>query len=370
VAKGGKSAARRGRAGAYIIPAAIPAALIGIFFLTRGSAKIMGVAEDYIASPLRSLLGRLSSFLPFISVAETVCTVAALWVVYHIIKTIARASRRRGWRSILARRSYALALVVVYVWMLFCWLWGVGYRAPNLAERSGADTGGITTQQLSEATRVFAERVNAASGGVHRDDQGRFDVSADDILDMAPGIYDAIEGEFPALEGAQYRPKTMMYSRVFSRLGFTGFYFAFTGESNVNTHAPRCLLPATVAHELAHQRGVFAEEEANFAGIAACVTSGNPVYEYSGALSGLMYLSAALRTQDAAAWSEILSGLNGDVLRDWSDNDEFWRAQRPDTGIGAVVNSVYDGYLKATGQPLGIKSYGACVDLLVRWTLG
>jgi hypothetical protein len=159
----------------------------------------------------------------------------------------------------------------------------------------------------------------------------------------------------------------MLYSRAFSRLGFTGFYFAFTGESNINTHSPACLIPSTIAHELAHQLGVFAEEEANFAGIAACVTSGIPMYEYSGALSALMYLSSALRSADAELWASVSGGLCDEVRRDWSDNSAYWESMRTDTGVGVIANAVYDRYLKANGQPLGVKSYGACVDLLVEW---
>jgi hypothetical protein len=364
-----KRAKRRG-APAYIIPAAVPAALIGIYYLARGSAGFMGAVNRYAAAPLRSLLGKVSSALPFMSLAEAVCTAGVLWALYHIIRTAARAAHRRGWRAIVAVRAYALALVALYVWMAFCWLWGVGYFSPGLAARSGADAGGVTAQQLAEAAWLFADMANAESGGVKRDTGGHFNEEVGDIIAMSDGVFDVLEAEIEELAGAQYRPKPMMYSRLYSRLGYTGFYFAFTGESNINTAAPRCLIPATVAHELAHQRGVFSEEEANFAGVAACVTSDIPAYRYSGALSGLMYLSSALRSADAEEWERVMSGLNDDVLRDWEDNSEYWRAQRSDTGVGAIVSSIYDGFLKANGQPLGIKSYGACVNLIVHYFIG
>ncbi|MDR1298886.1 MAG: DUF3810 domain-containing protein [Oscillospiraceae bacterium] len=362
-----KRRAKKRGALAYIIPAAVPAALIGIYYLTRGSAGFMGAINRYAAAPLRSLLGKVSSALPFMSLAEAVCTAAVLWVIYHIIRTVTRAAHRRGWRAIAALRAYALALVALYVWAAFCWLWGVGYFSPGLAARIGADAGGVTAQQLAEAARLFADMANAASGGVKRDADGHFSEDVGDIISMSDGVFDILEGEIEELGGRQYRPKPMMYSRLYSRLGYTGFYFAFTGESNINTDAPRCLLPATVAHELAHQRGVFSEDEANFAGIAACVTSEIPAYRYSGALSGLMYLSSALRTADAEEWDRVMSGLNAEVLLDWADNSEYWRAQRADTGAGAVVSTIYDGFLKANGQPLGIKSYGACVNLIVHY---
>ncbi|MDR2357966.1 MAG: DUF3810 domain-containing protein [Oscillospiraceae bacterium] len=364
-----KKRRRRRAALIYVVPAAFAAALSGLFYLTRRNTGFMDAVNDNVSAPARNFLGKLSSALPFLSLAEIVCTSAALWVVYHMVRTATRAVHRRGWRVILAKRAYALALVLLCCQAAFCWLWGVGYFASGFAEKSGIVANGVAVERLAEATQIFADMANAGAGGVKRDADGHFDESVSDILALSDGVYDAIAREFPALEGRRNRPKPMIYSRVFSRLGFTGFYFAFTGESNINTAAPRCLIPATAAHELAHQRGVFAEEDANFAGIAACVTSGIPVYEYSGALSGLLYLSAALRQADGGAWSQIASGLNDDVRRDWTRNNEYWEAQRSDTGAGAVVNAIYDSYLKSNGQPLGVKSYGACVDLLVEWIL-
>jgi hypothetical protein len=358
---------RRRTALIYIIPAALAAALTGAFYLTRGNTAFMDAVNDKAATPARAFLGGLSSALPFLSLAEVAITAAALWVIYHIIKTVTRAVHRRGWRLIIAKRAYALILAALCCWTAFCWLWGVGYFATGFAAKSGLGADGVSVERLAEATRIFADMANAGAGGVKRDADGRFDEAVGDIIALSDGVYDAIARQFPALEGSQNRPKPMIYSRVFSRLGFTGFYFAFTGESNINTAAPGCLIPATAAHELAHQRGVFAEEDANFAGVAACVTSGIPVYEYSGALSGLLYLSGALRQADADAWARITSGLNDDVRRDWEDNNAYWEAQRSDTGAGAVANAIYDSYLKSNGQPLGIKSYGACVDLLVEW---
>ena len=141
-------------------------------------------------------------------------------------------------------------------------------------------------------------------------------------------------------------------------------------------------MPATVAHEHAHQLGVFAEDEANFVGIVACITSGNVVFEYAGYLSGLIYLMRALASVDFEAWLEIGDSLSEEVLIDWQDNSDFWQSQRTvNTGIGFLdnvlttvtvtvsdaVDTIYDGFLRSQNQELGIRSYGACVDMLVEY---
>ena len=125
------------------------------------------------------------------------------------------------------------------------------------------------------------------------------------------------------------------------------------------------MLPSTIAHEMAHQRGVNSEEEANFAAIAACITSDIPVYEYSGYLLGLDYLIDTLSGADPYAYRRITLKLNDDVLRDLKDNNDYWLSQH--TQATETVTAVYDGYLKSNGVESGINSYGACVDMLVTW---
>jgi hypothetical protein len=242
---------------------------------------------------------------------------------------------------------------------------GLGYHGTGLAVTTGLRTDGITTEQLTNVTKLFAGKANELAGQVERDADRRFISDTGYYIDMSKGVYANIAREFPALHGNAYPPKAMIYSKLMSIMNFTGVYISLTGEANINVDAPAALIPATIAHEMAHQRGVNSEDEANFAGIAACITSNITVYEYSGYLSGLLYLMSALDTADPDAAQAIRATLNEDVILDWTENYEYW--QRYESPAAEAVSAMYDGYLKANGEELGISSYGACVDLLVTW---
>ncbi len=163
------------------------------------------------------------------------------------------------------------------------------------------------------------------------------------------------------------RAKPLLCSRLQSVLGFTGVYFPFTGEANVNVDAPACLLPATIGHEMAHQRMVASELEANFVGIAACTSCGNTTYRYSGYLMGLIQLCNALYSADPDAWYAISEKyFTPQLAQDWIDNNEYWAALASPAEDAA--EDAYDAFLKSNGQELGIPSYGACVDLLVNYS--
>ncbi|MGN0975144.1 MAG: DUF3810 family protein, partial [Gemmiger sp.] len=131
----------------------------------------------------------------------------------------------------------------------------------------------------------------------------------------------------------------------------------------LNVDCPAVFLPVTVTHEFAHQRGVAAEQEANFCGIEACVYSDNAVYAYSGWLFGYLHLGNALYQADRDRWAQVYETLCDTAKLDLTVNNAYWAGwEGPASEVG---DAVYSTFLQGYGQTLGMKSYGACVDLLV-----
>lgn len=348
----------------------IPLLLIALYLALRGDPHIAQRAEASIAAPLRDFLARVTSFGPlrYISVSELLIAAYVVWVAAAFTALIVALIRRRARLRAVLRHLSLLVTAAAWVLSLFSWTWGIGYNTPSLAQETGLARDGVATEDLAYVTALFAERASALSKEVPRDEEGRFAASLKDIFAGASSVYDGIHREFPVLDGPAYPPKPMIFSKLMSYLGFTGVYYGFTGEANVNVDQPALSVPFTIAHEMAHQRGVHSEDEANFASIAACITSGDPVYAYSGYFSGLLYLSGALYKADPQAWYALADTLSEEVLRDLQDHDAYWA--QFETPAAEAASAVYDSYLKSQGQTLGVRSYGACVDLLVAWLAG
>ncbi|MCL2153751.1 MAG: DUF3810 domain-containing protein [Oscillospiraceae bacterium] len=367
--------------GVIIAICSLPVVLIGVFYALRSIPSVMGWVAFRVSAPIRGLLGMLSSIYPF-SITEILITVAIIWVIFYSVKTIMVTARRRGKLRILARRLLPVFVAAAYIWGLFCWLWNSGYYAPGFAERHGFSPNGVAISDLAVVASLFAEKANELAPLMLRDENGHYIADRRGVFAASMDIYRNIALEFPDLGGRTYAPKSMMFSWLMSRTGYSGVYFALTGEANINTRIPAPFLPTTVAHEHSHQLGVFAEDEANFVGIAACVTSGNAVFEYSGYISGLGYLLSALHDDDPQSWIRITVSLSNEVWIDWRDNDDYWESQRRvktgvefldniltsvTQGVSDAVDAVYDSFLKSQNQTLGLKSYGACVDMLVEY---
>jgi hypothetical protein len=351
----------------FLLIAAVPILLIALFYISIDRKDVMDWAKANISVPYMNAAAHATSFGPFkyFSLAEILASLLAFWVIFYSIKSIVLIIIRPHRLYILGRRLFTLIVVGLYIFAAYSWLWGPGYHGSTLAERAGLNPGGVTTAQLTSVTELFAEKANELSTQVKRDDAGHCREDKQYIFELSKGLYANITGQFPDLIGAPFTPKAMIYSRLMSDIGFTGVYIALTGEANVNVDQPKALIPVTIAHEMAHQRGVNSEEEANFSGIAACITSNITIYEYSGYLEGLMYLTDALNKADPEACSRITASLGAEVCTDWKDNSDYW--ERYASPVAVTATAMYDGYLKSTGQALGIESYGACVDMLVSW---
>lgn len=349
-----------------IISAAVPVLLIVLYAIFAASKARADFAVKYFSAPAKRALGTIFSVFPF-SVMELMYIAIGVLAIVFIVLSIRKIIRSRGSRVRTAlKRVCVLVIAVLYIITGYFWLWGINYQGSSFSEKSGFYSSGTTTEDLIAVTKVFLANANRLSDSVARDENACFAESLDSVFSAYGVIYDSIEEEFPVLSETSLRPKRMyIFSEIMSIMGFTGVYFPFSGESNININMPRASLPATIAHELAHQRGVYSEAEANFVGIMASVTSGNVAYEYSGWYSGLTHLMNALYKADLDAWRELRAQFSEGLNADWKYSNEYWA--KYESQVSVTSAAVYDTYLKAQGQTDGIKSYGACVNLLVEY---
>ena len=352
------------QADAWIFLAVLPLPAVGLFHLLKHNQGVMSGWVWFVMAPLEQKLGRLWSLLPF-SAAEALTVLFLAGNAVWLVRAAALLFRKKELLPFL-RRLLAAAAAWLWLWAGLCWLWNTAYYIPSFARREHMDVKSFPVEELAAGTRYFAQQAAALAPRMERDAAGHFSEDLSGCFARGRDIYQNISWEFPSLDIGPTAAKPLLFSRLQSILGFTGVYFPFTGEANVNVDAPACLVPATIAHEMSHQRMVASELEANFVGIAACVSSDDPVFQYSGYLMGLINLCNALWSVSPDDWYSIAGQyFSPELSVDWTDNNEYWAAL--ESPVEDAAGDMYDSFLKGNGQQLGIRSYGACVDLLVNY---
>ena len=341
-------------------------AVLGLYLALRHDRGLMNGFADRITTPLKGALGRLCA-LTSLSVMELLYVLAGAAALAYVVGSVIAVVKARSRRG---RRAYGALLlaadVCLTVYALFCLMWGVNYWTDSFQDRSGITAQPVAAEDLEAVTAYFAQQLAAAADSVPRDENGVYAVPKEQILAESRLVYGGVTELFPFLDFRDTGVKAVGCSRFMSIMGFTGVYFACIGESNVNVDSPACLLPSTVAHELAHQRGIAWEQECNFLGVLASVTSGMPDYVYSGWLLGFIHLGNALYETDPEAYWAIRNALPETVSADLRDNNAYWDQFR-DNVVEKVSDTVYDAALKSYGDANGMKSYSMVVELLVAY---
>lgn len=258
---------------------------------------------------------------------------------------------------------YGLWVAAGLLW-LFLFAFGLNYQRPLLFEQLGYAQRKAEPLELEALGRVLVERVNQTYAEAHA--EGRPTPGSREIVKLLNESYDTAP-EFGLLPRGEFPPpKPVHSSEVLTRLGISGVYFPFTAEPNYNADVPDFQLPFTIAHEMAHQRGIARESEANFVAYVVCVNSSDPLVRYSGYRNGLGVLSELYKVEPEKA-RELAQQLGAGYREDSRRAALFWA--KAAGAAGALSHRVNDLYLRANRVRAGAADYSNSTTLIIAYHL-
>lgn len=331
--------------------------------------------------------GRFTGLFPFsvgelLLAAGVLLTVAALLLGFVLLFTLLFPQFRKNGRKKLAggavkfyRGLTWILLGVLLIMTLNCTLLyhGSGFNEKYL----GIEERDYTFEELLAVRNYVVHRCNELSAVVERDENGdivyKGDMAEEAILQMQK-----LGETYAGLRGFYPRPKPLIFSDFMCQQYMQGYYFPFSMEANYNDVMYLTNKPATFCHELAHLKGFIYEDDANFVGFLACISSDDVFFEYSGYLSVLYYLDNDF--YDAIGGNreryfeeeQILSQVHADNI--FVKQEEWDRIN--DTALidTEVVDAVSDSFvetsLKLNGVEDGMISYNRVVKLLLQYYEG
>ena len=159
--------------------------------------------------------------------------------------------------------------------------------------------------------------------------------------------------------------KRSIFSLPLTYMGFAGYLNPLTNEAHVDGLIPSFKYPTTASHEVAHQLGYAAENEANFIGFLASVNHPDKYFNYSGYTFGLRHCLIEIFKRDETLYYELLDILNPGIIKNYKEVQDFW--DNYENPAELIFRYTYDGYLKANQQTKGMKSYSYVVALIVNY---
>ena len=160
------------------------------------------------------------------------------------------------------------------------------------------------------------------------------------------------------------RPKTMIFSSFFAKVGVSGYFGPFFNEIHLNSYNLPMDYPFVLAHEKAHQFGFTSESEANLVAFVICTKSEDQRVRYSGYQSLLLYfLRDASRMKD---YKEFISKIDTVVINDFHIRQKYYQGLE-NKKLSKVQTKANDIYLKANKVDKGVKNYNQVVSLVTAW---
>ena len=345
------------------IPLCIAVICAVFHIISRNNTAFANFFTDNIASIFRMLTAKLTNFIPF-SLAETV--VLSLPVIIALFLWWAYKQINKGHK---ARPFYAILTVVCIFYSMFVLNFACGYGTDRIDVRLGMERKKVSADELYYTATCLASEVNSTSKTLTYGADGIsvMPYSFDEMSEKLCKAFDAVHEKYPFIKSFSGRVKPVAASVAMSYAHTTGVYVPYSGEANINIDFPDYSIPYTAAHELAHQRGISREDEANFIAFLVCLESDDVYIRYSGVLGMLEYTLNPLYGANADYYREVYLSLDENVRGELRAYSEFFNKYR-DSTASKVNNAVNDTYLKAQGTE-GTKSYGMVVDLAVAYYL-
>ena len=335
-----------------------------IVLLAKISTPFADFWNENIASVFRGALAYLTAILPF-SLAEYILLSLPVTVTALIVYAFKHAvdSMIKTVRFIFGMMS-AAALVFSMLFINFT----PGYYTTAIDSKLGLVQSAVTKDDLYSVSEYLLQNVNAEAENIDfiYDNSSLMPYSIYELSKKMNKAYDAVCEEYGFIQKLYTPVKPVVLSKPWTYTHISGVYTFFTGEANINTNFPDYTIPFTVAHEMAHQRGISREDEANFIAFLVCISSDDAYIRYSGYLSVYEYTSSALYRTDKTMYADVLGQMSSNVRGELISFNEFFEKYK-ENKAEQVVGAVNNAYLQGQGQTEGICSYDLVTNLAVSW---
>jgi len=267
--------------------------LMFLLILRASSVAASEFITRTISNVLVSSIGILTSIIPVISLAEILIFGGVLLLVFGITLSILNLKDRKF--TLVLKRFMILVIIAISCGSYFIITTGFSYNRADISNGITLSDSVPRGEEINSIANFFMDDFIYVSERMERDKNGLTIVNYSFFR-----LGEMLRNEFRRLDGNPYffmhtpRPKMFINTWWFSTVGVAGMAFVPTGEGLTNSMPPTVGNIITMAHELAHTRGVMRENDADLVAFYILVTSSNPLFRYVGYMYSIRHLGTAV----------------------------------------------------------------------------
>ena len=343
---------------------ALTIATIGLYIAFRIDRDFADSFNQTISAFGRKTMATLTGWIPF-SFAEMLLLLSPV-----ILITIIAIGAKHFCGTSRAMWIYVACIfsVVCMVFNLFVWNFAPGYNALPLDQKLNLERTPVSAEELAATADILLEELKMLEDDIIFTGSGasRMPYTYHKMNEKLMDAYEKAAQKYDFINYFQSSIKPVMLSEPMTYTHISGVYTFFTGEANVNVNFPDYTIPYTAAHELAHQRGIAREDEANFVAFLVCIESDDAYIRYSAYLNLYEYVVSALYSANYDLYKESYYKQPKNILNERIAFSKFFEKYRENT-VADISEATNNAYLQSQGSTQGTRSYGMVVDLAVAY---
>ena len=312
------------------------------------------ICESFMRGPGRVyalIMSKISAIVPF-SLTEFCYICLFIGVIYLLVLTIMCLVKKKF--IIAGHRFLDACLTVLLMFSFYTYSCEMAYNRKEMPLPYYENE--VLREEHVDIYNYFADDVNYCISQLefHENGDVRPKMSFEEIVKQ-------VKESFAIIDGNDYyhshfgNAKVMAFSALFTEFQITGVDYSPLAEANINVFNTNSDLPLTIAHELAHTKGVMREDDANKLAFYICLNSEYPYLRYS-AYSAYFYQLEAMTTNYYLTEEERadLHPIDNALYKTRRYVYDYW--QKHDL-LGDIADFFNNLYIKASGVEEGTSSY-------------
>ena len=252
--------------------------LIAVLGFTAVSPALCDLYADHIYGALCDLISHITSLFPFavgeiLMYAWIIMVLAGVVILFLLIFF----RKKKAFVSFCSRYFKVFSVILLSIVLIYILTWFIPFNGTVLGRGNCDKRTDYSYDEIYTLLCYFADSANAAAEEISVSDDGYVEFyPSEKITSLASDAMRDLGDEFPRLSGYYPPVKNAICSDILDRMYIGGYNYPYTMEPTHNRYISPLYQAVLDAHEYAHHKGYYKENEATFLSELALSRSDDP----------------------------------------------------------------------------------------------